>query len=79
MEKYTGTIKFYNQRKKYGFIKYLYDDKEIFFHISDVKDIYEGCVISFLTNKGENQKEKATNIAIVADGKVETVKNWMII
>lgn len=78
MEKYTGTIKFYNQRKKYGFIKYLHDNKEIFFHISDVysndKDIYEGCVVSFLTDKGKNQKEKATNITIVADGKVETVK-----
>lgn len=79
MEKWTGTIKFYNKIKKYGFIKYLYDDKEIFFHISDVysgdKEIYEGCVVSFLV--GENQKtkkEKATNITIVADGKVETVK-----
>lgn len=78
MEKYTGTIKFYNPKKKYGFIKYLYDDKEIFFHISNVysngEDIYEGCVVSFLTDKGKNQKEKATNITIVADGKVETVR-----
>ena len=36
MKKYTGIIKFYNKKKKYGFIKYLYEDKEIFFHISDV-------------------------------------------
>ena len=60
MEKWTGTIKFYNQKKKYGFIKYLYDDKEIFFHISDVysgdREIYEGCVVSFLVS--ENQKTK---------------------
>ena len=52
MEKWTGTIKFYNQKKKYGFIKYLYDDKEIFFHISDVysgdREIYNGCVVAFL-------------------------------
>lgn len=79
MEKWTGTIKFYNQKKKYGFIKYLYDDKEIFFHISDVhsgdRTIYEGCVVAFLTNEDQNTKKiKATNITIVADGKVETVK-----
>lgn len=80
MEKWTGTIKFYNQKKKYGFIKYLYDDKEIFFHISEVysgdkEKIYEGCVVSFLVNENQNiKKKKATNIAIVADGKVETVK-----
>ena len=46
MKEYTGIIKFYNSKKKYGFIKYLYDDKEIFFHISDVhsgdRKIYEG-------------------------------------
>lgn len=79
MEKWTGTIKFYNQKKKYGFIKYLYDDKEIFFHISDVysddRKIYEGCVVSFLANEDQkSKKEKATHITIVADGKVETVK-----
>lgn len=79
MEKYTGTIKFYNQKKKYGFIKYLYDDKEIFFHISDVysgdREIYEGCVVGFLVSENQNtKKEKAINITIVADGKVETVK-----
>lgn len=79
MEKYTGIIKFYNHKKKYGFIKYLYDDKEIFFHISDVysgdKEIYEGCVVSFLVSEDQKtKKEKAINITIVADGKVETVK-----
>lgn len=79
MEKYTGTIKFYNQKKKYGFIKYLYDDKEVFFHISDVysgdREIYEGCVVSFLVEENQKtKKEKATNITIVADGKAETVK-----
>lgn len=79
MEKWTGTIKFYNQKKKYGFIKYMYDDKEIFFHISDVysddRKIYEGCVVSFLANEDQkSKKEKATHITIVADGKVETVK-----
>lgn len=79
MEKWTGTIKFYNQKKKYGFIKYLYDDKEIFFHISNVysgnREIYEGCVVSFLVEENQKtKKEKATNITIVADGKVETVK-----
>lgn len=79
MEKWTGTIKFYNQKKKYGFIKYLYDDKEIFFHISDVyscdREIYEGCVVSFLVRENQkSKKEKATHITIVADGKVETVK-----
>ncbi|MBC5745212.1 cold shock domain-containing protein [Lachnospiraceae bacterium MD308] len=79
MEKWTGTIKFYNQKKKYGFIKYLYDDKEIFFHISDVysgdREIYKGCVVAFLTSEDQNTKRiKATNITIVADGNVETVK-----
>lgn len=79
MEKWTGTIKFYNQKKKYGFIKYLYDDKEIFFHISNVysgdREIYEGCVVRFLVEENQKtKKEKATNITIVADGKVETVK-----
>ena len=79
MEKWTGIIKFYNQKKKYGFIKYLYDDKEILFHISDVysgdREIYKGCVVAFLTSEDQNTKRiKATNITIVADGNVETVK-----
>lgn len=79
MEKDTGIIKFYNPKKKYGFIKYLYYNKEIFFHISDVysgdKKIYEGCVVAFLTEKNEKtDKEKAINITIVADGKIKTVK-----
>ena len=70
MEKWTGTIKFYNQKKKYGFIKYLYDDKEIFFHISDVysgdREIYEGCVVSFLVSENQKtKKEKATNIKVI--------------
>ena len=80
MEKYTGMIKFYNNKKKYGFIKYLYDDKEIFFHISDVyqsdrENIWEGCVVSFLVNENQkNKKKKATDISIVVDGKIETVE-----
>lgn len=79
MEKDTGIINYYNPKKKYGFIKYLYYNKEIFFHISDVysgdKKIYEGCVVAFLEEKNEKTgKEKAINITIVADGKIETVK-----
>lgn len=79
MKKYTGIIKFYNKKKKYGFIKYLYEDKEIFFHISDVnfgnRNIYEGCVVTFLINEDQNTKKiKATDITIVADGKLETIK-----
>lgn len=78
IEKYTGTIKFYNKKKKYGFIKYLYEEKEIFFRISDVYSndigkLYKGCVVSFLVS-GNKDNERATDIAIVVDGKIETVK-----
>ena len=54
MEKYTGIIKFYNPPKRYGFIKYLYRDKDIFFHISSVdsapEKICKDIVVSFLTD-----------------------------
>lgn len=77
MEKFTGVIKFYNKKKKYGFITYLYEDKEIFFHISDVysgvRQIYKGCVVNFLVS-GSKKNEKAVDIDIVVDGKIETVK-----
>lgn len=77
MEKYTGIIKFYNPPKRYGFIKYLYRDKDIFFHISSVdsapEKICKDIVVSFLTDT-KNGKERATNITVVADGKLETVR-----
>ena len=34
---YNGTIKFYNQKKKYGFILSQIGNKEIFFHYEDIK------------------------------------------
>lgn len=77
MEKYTGIIKFYNPKKRYGFIKYLYRDKDIFFHISSVisapEKICKDIVVSFLTDV-KNGRERAINITIVADGKLETVR-----
>lgn len=74
MGKSTGIIKSYNSNKGYGFIKN--KDEQIFFHISDVYEkekISEGIVVTYSKDKDKKNRDKATGIRIVADGKEETV------
>jgi CspA family cold shock protein len=53
----SGTIKFFNSVKGFGFIKPDNGDKEIFFHFSgllcDKGAIKDGVKVSFKSSKGE--------------------------
>lgn len=67
----TGIIKYYNPNKGYGFIKNIYAEEEIFFHISDVYEyekekINENIVVVYSKDKDKKQRDKAINISIPA-------------
>jgi cold shock protein len=52
----TGTIKFYNRRKGFGFIKYDDSDKEIFVHATgmvDKKVIQDNDKVTFEEKEGQ--------------------------
>jgi CspA family cold shock protein len=52
----SGVIKFYNEKKGFGFIRYD-EDSDIFFHISEVENqhstINEGDPVTFETGQGK--------------------------
>ncbi len=65
----TGTIKWLNSTKGYGFIEPSDKSRDIFFHLSaleqaDIKSVNEGQKVSFetVTQKG---KLSATNIKLI--------------
>ncbi|MCX2818836.1 MAG: CspA family cold shock protein [Methanobacteriota archaeon] len=51
-----GTVKFYHEDKKYGFIEMQDDDDDVFFHISQVRGavIEEGEKVKFRVEEGED-------------------------
>jgi len=50
----TGTVKFFNESKGFGFIKDANSDKEYFVHISGLIDkITDGDVVSFELKQGQ--------------------------
>ncbi len=69
----TGTVKFFNTDKGYGFIKPDNGESDIFVHISAVKDsgletLLENQKISFDTEPDRRGKgPKAVNLAVVAE------------
>ena len=65
----TGTVKWFNSTKGYGFINPDDDSKDVFVHVSELENIEhldEGQKVSFelTTNKG---KTAAANVALIED------------
>ncbi|HET9055687.1 MAG TPA: cold shock domain-containing protein [Chitinophagaceae bacterium] len=53
-DKLTGTVKFYNTEKRFGFIKHDNDNKETFVHASGLIDeIKEGDKVQFELQEGK--------------------------
>lgn len=60
-----GTVKFFNDKKKFGFIKGE-DEKEYFVHVTDVQDqasLAENDSVDFEPEQGERGL-KATNVSL---------------
>ena len=70
MEK--GTVKWFNPRKGYGFISPEGGDKDIFVHISAVKNsglgrLEEGQKVEFSVEEQDNGKTAAENLKVVEE------------
>lgn len=66
----TGTVKWFNTQKGYGFIARDDGGPDVFVHISAVErcglpSLHEGQTISFETEAGKNGKSAATNLKLV--------------
>jgi len=61
----TGTIKFFNNSKGYGFVKDNEDDKEYFIHVSGlIDDVKENDEVSFELQEGKKGLN-AVNVKLV--------------
>jgi CspA family cold shock protein len=66
----TGTVKFFNAIKGYGFIEPEDGSKDAFVHISAVEraglsSLNEGQKVSYELQRGQNGKTSAENLSIV--------------
>ena len=67
----TGTVKWFNDEKGYGFISNDSGGEDLFVHFSDVvtagfKSLTEGQKVSFNTETdARNGKPKASNVAVI--------------
>lgn len=63
----TGTVKWYNSQKGYGFIQPDDGSKDVFVHVSSVErsglgDLTEGQKVSFDVERGQQGKFAAVNL-----------------
>ena len=66
----TGTVKWFNGTKGYGFIAPDEGDADVFVHISQVQqsglnELQDNQKVSFDVEEGRNGKNQATNLKIV--------------
>ncbi|CAO3414705.1 cold-shock protein [Azospirillum doebereinerae] len=66
----TGTVKWFNTTKGYGFIAPEEGAKDIFVHITAVQRsglhaLSEGQKVEFEVTRGDNGKDSAVNISVV--------------
>jgi CspA family cold shock protein len=66
----TGTVKWFNQTKGFGFIRPDGGNKDVFVHISAVgraglQTLAEGQKVSFEVQRGRDGRESAENLTIV--------------
>ena len=66
----TGTVKFFNQAKGFGFIQPDDGGKDVFVHISAVERsglsmLKDNQKVSFDVERGNNGKTSATNLRVV--------------
>lgn len=64
----TGTVKFFNEAKGYGFIQPEGGGKDVFVHISDVQasdmgTLNDGDTVEFEIVEGRDGRPKASNLA----------------
>lgn len=66
----TGTVKWFNYKKRYGFIEPEQGEADIFVHISALREaninrLEEGQKIQYELEKGRNGKDCAINLKLV--------------
>lgn len=66
----TGTVKWFNATKGYGFIEPADGDKDVFVHITAVQkaglnDLAEGQKLSYDVTPGRNGKSSADNLKLL--------------
>jgi CspA family cold shock protein len=71
MSSITGTVKFFNTTKGYGFISPDNGEKDAFVHISAVQrsglqGLYEGDKVTFDLETGRDGKVSAGNLALIS-------------
>jgi cold shock protein len=71
MSSITGTVKFFNTTKGYGFISPDNGEKDAFVHISAVQrsglqGLFEGDKVSFELQTGRDGKVSATNLSLLS-------------
>lgn len=70
MSKTTGSVKWFNADKGYGFITPDHGGKDLFVHFSAIqgaghKSLFDGQRVSFITEKSP-RGENAVNVSVVA-------------
>jgi len=66
----TGTVKWYNPTKRYGFIEPEEGDKDIFVHVTAVEaaglsGLFEGQKVRFELSTGEDGRASAVDLQIL--------------
>lgn len=64
----TGTVKFFNEEKGFGFIKNNDNGEELFVHISALptgETIKENDIVEYEEVEGKNGKTQAANVRII--------------